>query len=145
MLPRRAEDYGTGPLISWSPYPRICRMDSDPLNVERFSGRDGPGVLCLRGPLVKENIFSFQNAMRREEGAEAMILDFTEVPYMDSSGLGSLVNAYFTRQKAGRRVALTGVNDRVYKLFQITKLEDQFLIFSTIDEAVAAFGGAAQA
>jgi len=120
-------------------------MNADPLSVERFSGGDGPGVLCLRGPLIKENVYSFQNAVRREEAAETMILDFSEVPYMDSSGLGSLVNAYFSRQKAGRRVALTGVNERVYKLFQITKLEKRFLIFSTIDEAVAAFGGAAEA
>lgn len=102
-------------------------------------------MLCLRGPLIKENVDSFQNAVRREEAAETMILDFSEVPYMDSSGLGSLVNAYFSRQKAGRRVALTGVNERVYKLFQITKLERRFLIFSTIDEAVAALGGAAEA
>ena len=120
-------------------------MTDDALSVEHFSGGAGPGVLCLRGPLVKENINSFQNAVRREDSAETMILDFSEVPYMDSSGLGCLVNAYFTRRKAGRRVALTGVNDRVYKLLQITKLEDQFLIFSTIDEAVAAFGGAAEA
>jgi anti-sigma B factor antagonist len=120
-------------------------MNADPLNVEHFGSATGPGVLCLRGPLVKENINSFQNAVRREDAAETMILDFSEVPYMDSSGLGSLVNAYFTRQKAGRRVALAGVNDRVFKLLQITKLEDQFLIFSTIDEAVAAFGGAAEA
>jgi anti-sigma B factor antagonist len=133
-------------LISRSPYPKICQMNADPLNVEHFGGSGtGPGVLCLRGPLVKENINSFQNAVRREDAAETMILDFSEVPYMDSSGLGSLVNAYFTRRKAGRRVALTGVNDRVYKLLQITKLENQFLIFSTIDEAVAAFGGAAEA
>ncbi len=64
---------------------------------------------------------------------------------MDSSGLGSLVSAYFSRQKTGRGVALAGVNDRVYKLFQITKLEKCFLIFSTIDEAMTAFGGAAEA
>ena len=102
-------------------------------------------MLCLRGPLVKENVYSFQNAVRREEAADTMILDLTDVPYMDSSGLGCLVNAYFSRQKAGRRVALTGVNDRVFKLFQITKLETQFLIFSTIDEAITAFGGAAEA
>ena len=120
-------------------------MTVNPLSVERFSGGGAPGVLCLRGPLIKENLHSFQNAVRREEAAEIMILDFSEVPYMDSSGLGSLVNAYFSRQKAGRRVALTGINERVYKLFQITKLETRFLIFPTIDDAIAALGGAAEA
>lgn len=120
-------------------------MNTDSLSVEHFSGPNGPGILCLRGPLVKENVYSFQNAVRREETAPKMILDFTEVPYMDSSGLGSLVNAYLSQKKAGRQVALAGVNDRVFKLLQITKLESQFLIFSTVDEAMAAFGGAAEA
>jgi anti-sigma B factor antagonist len=120
-------------------------MTAVPLSVEHLSGASGPGILCLRGPLVKENVDSFQNAVRREHGAETMILDFSEVPYMDSSGLGSLVNAYCSTQKAGRQVAITGVNERVYKLLQITRLDKRFLIFSTIDEAVAAFGGAAQA
>jgi len=45
-------------------------MNADPLNVEHFGNGAGQGVLCLRGPLVKENINSFQNAVRREDAAE---------------------------------------------------------------------------
>ncbi len=67
-----------------------------------------------------------------------MILDLTDVPYLDSSGLGSLVSAYVTRQKAGQRVALSGVNDRVLKLFEITRVEPLFLIFPTFDDAITA-------
>jgi len=120
-------------------------MVTNPLTVERLGPVGGQGVLCLRGPLTKENVQPFQNAIRREEQAETVILDFTEVPYVDSSGLGSLVTAYLSRKKAGRRVALSGVNERVFRLFQITKLEPLFLIFDTIDDAVAALSGAAEA
>ena len=102
-------------------------------------------MLCLRGPLTRENVLSFQNAIRREESAETVIIDFSEVPYIDSSGLGSLVTAYLSRQKVGRRVALSGVNERVFRLLEITKLESIFLIFPTIDEALAALTGAAEA
>jgi anti-sigma B factor antagonist len=102
-------------------------------------------VLCLRGPLTKENILSFQNAIRREEASDTVIIDFSDVPYVDSSGLGSLVTVYLSRQKLGRGVALTGVNDRVFHLLEITKLDGLFLIFPTIDDALAALTGAAEA
>jgi len=120
-------------------------MVANPLVVERLGDVAGQGVLCLRGPLTMENILPFQNALRREENAESVILDLSEVPYLDSSGLGSLVSAYVSRQKAGRRVALSGVNERVFRLFEITRVESLFLIFPTIDDALAALSNSAQA
>jgi len=87
----------------------------------------------------------FLHAVRREEHAESMVLDLTEVPYIDSSGLGSLVSACISRQKAGRRVALAGVNERVNRLFEITKTDSLFLIFPTIHDAIIALSGTAQA
>jgi anti-sigma B factor antagonist len=91
-----------------------------------------------------ENVPSFLNAVRREK-TPTMILDFTEVPYMDSSGLGSLVSAYTSFQKAGRRVALTGVNHRVMRVFEITQVERIFLMFPTISDALEALVNAGTA
>ena len=120
-------------------------MVTNPLTVERLGPVGGQGVLCLRGPLTIENVLPFQNAFRREENAETVILDLSEVPYIDSAGLGSLVSAYVSRQKAGRRVALTGVNERVFRLFEVTKTESLFLMFPTIDDAILALNSPAQA
>ena len=102
------------------------------------------GVLSLHGPLTMENVPPFLNAVRREN-APTVILDFSGVPYLDSSGLGSLVSAYTSCQKAGRRVALTGVNQRVMKVFEITKVEPIFLMFSTVSEALEALTNAGTA
>lgn len=102
-------------------------------------------VLALRGPLTAGNASIFQNAMRREEPADIVILDFSDVPYVDSAGLGSLVSAFISRQKAGRKIVLSGINARVQKLFEITRVQDLFLIFSSPDEAIAALQSAARA
>ena len=102
------------------------------------------GVLSFRGPLTMENVPPFMNAVRRE-GAPTMILDFSGVPYLDSSGLGCLVSAYTSCSKAGRRVALTGVNQRVRKVFEITKVEQLFLMFPTLADAIEAFTNAGSA
>ena len=115
-------------------------MASETLEIEHVDR----GVLSLHGPLTMENVSPFLNAVRRES-APTMILDFSGVPYLDSSGLGSLVSAYTSCQKAGRRVALAGVNKRVMKVFEITKVEEIFLMFPTLSDALEAFTNAGTA
>jgi anti-sigma B factor antagonist len=119
-------------------------ITTDSLVIER-SHQFPLEVLELKGPLTAANAAVFQNAMRREEPAETVILDFTEVPYIDSSGLGTLLTAYVTRQKSGRKMVLSGINPRVQKLFDVTRTGALFLIFSTPEEAIAALWGAARA
>src|SRR3954452_12864690 len=91
-------------------------MITDALVVER-SDQFPLEVLELKGPLTEANAAVFQNAMRREEPAETVILDFTEVPYIDSSGLGILLTAYVTRQKSGRKIVVSGVYRPRQKIF----------------------------
>jgi anti-sigma B factor antagonist len=115
-------------------------MATEPLEVERLDR----GVLSFRGPLTMENVTPFLNAVRREN-APTLILDLSGVPYLDSSGLGSLVSASTTCTKAGRRIALTGVNKRVLKVFEITRVEQVFLMFPTLSDAIEAFTNAGTA
>ena len=115
-------------------------MASEPLQVERLDR----GVLSFRGPLTMENSVPFLNAVRRED-APTVILDFSGVPYLDSSGLGSLISACTSCVKAGRRVALSGVNQRVRKVFEITKVEQVLLLFPTLEDALEALTNAGTA
>jgi len=115
-------------------------MPTEPLQIERLDH----GVLSFRGPLTMENVPPFLNAVRRE-AAPTMILDLSGVPYVDSSGLGGLVSACTSCAKAGRRIALTGLNKRVQKVFEITKVENVFLTFPSLSEALDAFTNAGNA
>jgi len=123
------------------PYNR--QMASEPLVIDLLEG-DKQGVLRLKGPLTVATLGLFENAIRREQSG-TVILDLTHVPYIDSAGLGCLLAAYVSCQKSGRRVALTGVNDRVLKLFEITRVDSIFLMFPTLWEGIEALTGAAQA
>jgi anti-sigma B factor antagonist len=120
-------------------------MNSQELIIESLSGAPrGQGVLCLRGPLTMENVSQFKTAVQRQE-APKMILDLSEVPYIDSIGLGSLVTTYVSLQKAGRLMALVGVNDRVANLFEITHVQDLFLTFPNVWDAIDALANSAHA
>jgi anti-anti-sigma factor len=108
------------------------------LTVERYEGvADGQRVLLFRGPLTLETSPHFDRAVRRES-AETVILDLANVPYVDSVGLGSLVSAQVSTQKTGRCLVLTGVNPRVAKVMDITKVKAMFMTFPTTWEAVEA-------
>ena len=138
-------EFQDGGLLTSSPPPYNSPVPVETLTIERLSAQEGPRVISLRGPLTLENVPLFQNAIRREESFPLVIVDLTDVPYIDSSGLGSLVSAYVTRHKATRRIALSGVNERVLKLFETTKVDALFLIFPTLDDAIVGLTTAAEA
>jgi len=105
------------------------------LVVERKeSSRGNQNVLCLRGPVTLETVSAFQEAVRAAS-APALILDLSEVPFVDSSALGAFVQVYVSCQKSNRRLALVGLNHRVRGLLQISSLDLLFAMFPTQAEA----------
>jgi anti-sigma B factor antagonist len=108
------------------------------LTVERFEGvADDQRILLLRGPISIDTAPQFERAVRLER-AETMILDLSDVPYIDSVGLGSLVTAQVSHQKTGRYLVLTGMNPRVRRILEITKVKEFFVTFGSTWEAVEA-------
>jgi anti-sigma B factor antagonist len=64
-----------------------------------------------------------------------MILDLTQVDYLDSSGLASLVKVQSRCRKQGKQLRLVGLSTKVRGLFEITRLMSVFEIFDTVEEA----------
>jgi len=113
-------------------------MPDDPLRVESVAGsRDGCQVLRLTGPLTLANLFGFQNVVRAEK-SPTVIVDLTNVPYIDSAGIGALLGAHVSRQKEGHLLALVGVNQRVRNALEITHVWHFFSVFPTVAEAESA-------
>lgn len=110
-------------------------MPQEPLHIEDVSGTPtGQRVLRLSGPLTISNLFEFQ-ALVRANTARALILDLSQVPYIDSAGIGALVGAYVTHQKDGRSLSLAGVTERVRDAMQITRVEQFFRFYETLAAA----------
>ncbi|HTW25047.1 MAG TPA: STAS domain-containing protein [Candidatus Baltobacteraceae bacterium] len=99
--------------------------------------REGQKVLTLKGPLTIHTIFDFQSAVR-EQSTSALIIDFSNVPFMDSAGLGALVGARVALQKANRPLAIAALNTQVKALLDMSKVSPFFRIFSTVEEAQGA-------
>jgi len=110
-------------------------MPQEPLVIEDSAGpKDGQRILRLQGPIVLNNLFDFQ-AKVRADNSRTLIIDFSNVPYVDSAGIGALVGAYVTHQKDGRSLYLVGVSQRVHSALQVTRVEQFFRFFDTLADA----------
>jgi anti-sigma B factor antagonist len=73
-----------------------------------------------------------------EERPRRLVINLTEVTYMDSSGIGTLVEVFRRVNGYQGKLVLCGLNERVRSVFEITKLDKFFSIHSTEDEALNA-------
>jgi anti-sigma B factor antagonist len=113
-------------------------MPQEALSIEDLPGSNpGQRILRLNGALLISNMFAFQATVRADT-SRTLIIDFTNVPYIDSAGIGALVGAYVTRQHSGRNLALVGVIERIHHALKVTHVESFFHFFDTVAAAEAA-------
>ena len=99
--------------------------------------------LDMRGKFIKgQGGFQLQMLVDKvlQAGTSKILLNLTEVPIIDSMGIGEIVRAFKRVQEAGGTLKLVGVTDRVYGALKITQLLDLIESFDTEESAVASFG-----
>lgn len=87
---------------------------------------------------LEVDVIRFLNEMTRDPENKGIILDFSGVDYIDSSGVGLLVKASDYARKNGYCCALADVNDNVYKVLKLTAMTEEIfrdLIFKSVAEA----------
>jgi anti-sigma B factor antagonist len=67
----------------------------------------------------------------------SVIVDLTEVGFLDSTGLGALVTARTAAETRGAALLLVCTHERILKLFTITGLDGVFTIHETVEAALA--------
>jgi len=70
-----------------------------------------------------------------------IVLNFADVPYMDSVGLNAIVRAHMALVRAGGRLALTGVPKHLAHILSVTRLTTVFAVYESEPKAVQSFEG----
>jgi anti-anti-sigma factor len=98
--------------------------------------RDGVATFALAGDIDRDAAGALQRAYDEAAGHEAasIRLDFTRVPYINSTGIALIVGLLGRARAAGRPVTAFGLTDHYREIFEITRLSD----FMTIDDGGAA-------
>jgi anti-anti-sigma factor len=113
-------------------------MPNDPLTFTVASLPLGVQVYRLSGPIVLNNLFALQAALRAD-ASPLVILDMAGVTHVDSAGIGLLVNGYVSAARTQRRFALVALTPRVRQMLDATKVSSVLPIFET--EQAALEGG----
>lgn len=114
------------------------RMPTETFHVE---GRQGANakihILSLKGAVTSSSAPALNEAVRGAT-APGLILDMTEVTYVDSMAIGVLVQVYVSCNKSGRKLALVGLNHRVVNVLRISGGGQLFDTHATVPEAETA-------
>ncbi len=99
-------------------------------------------ILDLKGKIlfgdgIDELRQSINGAIK--DGEKQLVLNFAEVPYLDSTGLGEVVRSYTTLKKEGGTVKIANLTNKVKDLMMVTKLITVFETFENENEAVKSF------
>ena len=102
--------------------------------------RDQPNVLPLTGEIdlhVSPVVTASLTAMI-EKKPERVVIDLSEVTYIDSAGLAALIQAMQKVEAYGGKFLLAGLQETVRSIFEISRLDQVFQIFPDTDTALAA-------
>jgi anti-sigma B factor antagonist len=75
-----------------------------------------------------------------DDGARAIILDFSGLEYMNSGGIGLLVTLLVRAQRQHQRVLAYGLTDHYRQIFELTRLDEAVGIHDTEADALAEAG-----
>jgi anti-anti-sigma factor len=113
-------------------------LSDAPLTIERRPGKTADTLIySLTGPLTLRNMFEFQAELRGKPAPRLTIFDISAVPYMDSAGMGLVMNQYVHCQTKGAKMIVVGANSRVMDLFEVTKVSTILPLKATLEEAEA--------
>ncbi len=115
-------------------------MNSPSVTFEVVSRDTVAGVIGVHGALTSAGEANLMEAVAEAtaDGAQLIILDFNDMEFMNSTGIGLLVTLLVRANRAQQKLAACGLNEHYREIFALTRLEEAFAIFSSAEEARAA-------
>jgi anti-sigma B factor antagonist len=96
-------------------------------------------VIDIQGEInaAAENVLMDAYTQASGGGVQAIILNFSGLEYMNSSGIGLLVTLLIRAQRQKQALLACGLSDHYRQIFELTRLNEAILIYPTEAEALA--------
>jgi anti-sigma B factor antagonist len=109
---------------------------ADSLTIQS-SDLDGALLMVLRGEIDLRSAPALRAHLLEalDDRPARVILDLSAVEYVDSSGVGTMVDFKRRIDKLGAVVLLVGLQERVRSVFEITRLDKFFQIVDNVEQA----------
>jgi len=101
---------------------------------------EGVVILELSGEIDLQHSPEMRRLLqaKTEQRIPALLIDFTAVKYIDSSGLATLIEYYQGSRAYSGKIILAGLSHRVRSIFELVRLHEVFPIYPTATEATQA-------
>jgi anti-sigma B factor antagonist len=111
------------------------------MNVRKISNQ--ASVVDIQGEVTAfaENVLMDAYTQASSGGVPAIILNFSQLEYMNSSGIGLLVTLLIRVKRQNQRLLAFGLNEHYQQIFELTRLNEVISIYNTEAEALAAANG----
>jgi len=102
---------------------------------------DGVTILAIQGRLDPEETQQLEKDVLKTVDSEdkRLLFDFSELEYINSSGLRVLVMAYQRMKQNKGHVAICNIRDYILEVFEISGYDKIFSIYPTKEEALESF------
>jgi anti-sigma B factor antagonist len=107
-----------------------------------IDNRDNIVIFSLKNTTVESKVaseFKAKLLILAQPDIDALILDLTNVQAIDSSGLGALLLAHRQLKEHSIPVILVGVQEFVMSLMNMTRIDELFEFYDTLEEALETF------
>jgi anti-anti-sigma factor len=111
-------------------------MQPAKLDISREAGSNGRLIARLTGKLSLETVSAFLQETRAIE-ADKLVLDMSGVSFLDSAGVGALVQLFVHRRNQSKSIALAALTLQGKSVLQVAGLTKLLPHFSTVEEASA--------
>ena len=101
---------------------------------------DRTSVIDIAGEVTAASEGALMDAYGRASGEHTrwVVLNFSELEYMNSSGIGLLVTLLVRANRQRQRLLAFGLTDHYRQIFQLTRLDEAIAIHGSESEAMAA-------
>lgn len=118
----------------------VIKRGEDKLEVQMLPGRIP--IFDVNGEIDHYVVPELESKIMAvmDEGHASIILDFTDVNYIDSAGIALIILAIQKSAPLGGKIGLVVTNENVLKILEIvgiTKLAEAFSLYRSVDEALA--------
>ena len=98
------------------------------------------GVVDIKGDVTSGSEDVLMSAYDDAGDAKAIVLNFSELSYMNSGGIGLLVTLLVRANRRSQRLMAFGLSDHYRQIFELTRLDEAVGIHDTEQAALGAVG-----
>ncbi len=115
-------------------------MTENTLTIEIRTPADETAILDLNGTINAQSETQLMDAYTNatNHGAKRIILNFADLAYMNSSGIGLLVTMLIRTNRNGQKLLAVNLSEHYRQIFELTRIDEAIGIYNSEEEAIGA-------